>query len=320
MNTIINKVIPKLDRFFFAPSNSKVLGFFRIAIAVCCIIQITSVYPDLLNIFGAYGFNRGEVVEIMLSDFMPRISWLATALEPIGIGEITTIYGLFFFYLFVLVMLGLGLGTRAFALLALFIHLMFFGSGKVFMYGADYFTSSCLFYCLIMPVGRFWSIDNLIWKRPRGYSSGMVTFFVRLLQVHLCFVYFFGGFSKMLGTHWWNGLAIWRAVSVPGFYELDMTFLASFPWISLIVGWSVLILEFGYPILMSFRKTRLLCLLSIIGMHIGIAIVMGLHQFATIMIVLNVSAFGWPYLEKWWAKKRHNIAAFEYKAAVVKEA
>ncbi len=311
MKTIIQHSLSSLDRFFFKPSNNNILSCFRIFVAIYCGYQFITIYPDLLNIFGAYGFNRGEVVEIMLADFMPRISWLTDATASIGIGEVTTIYALFYFYLFVLAALAIGLGTRLSAVLALFIHLMFFGSGKVFMYGADYFTSSCLFYCAIMPMGKSWSIDNLLRKRKTRPQSEMATFFMRLLQIHLCFVYLFGGFSKMLGTHWWNGLAIWRAVSVPGFYNIDMSWLASYPWISILLGWSVLLLEFGYPLFMFFRKTRPFWLAAIIGMHLGIAVFMGLTQFAAIMIFLNLSAFGGNYVQALWTKAKNAFTNFE---------
>lgn len=126
-------------------------------------------------------------------------------------------------------------------------------------------------------------------------------------------VYFFGGFAKTLGEHWWNGEAVWRAVSIPGFYQLDMNWLAAVPWFSVILGWLVLAVELGYPIFIWFRKTRPVFLFLVCCMHLGIGITMGLHYFAAIMTLLNVTAFGWPYLESKFASKHQHVLAWEPK-------
>jgi hypothetical protein len=41
-------------------------------------------------------------------------------------------------------------------------------------------------------------------------------------------------------------------------------------------------------------------------MHLGIGLLMNMYAFAAIMLVLNVAAFGWPYVTFWqqyWFKK-----------------
>ncbi|WP_373550046.1 HTTM domain-containing protein [Haliscomenobacter sp.] len=290
-------ILSQIDQFFFAPSSGKVMAFFRITIAVFCLLKFWSLYNDLLNIFGSQGFVKGDVAAILLADYMPRLSWFSDAIATWGVAEVEAIYALFFFFILVLILLGVGFQTRLMSILALLIHLMFFNAGKMFMYGVDYFTTAALFYAVIMPLGKFYSLDNYL--RSRAQNPGTVPiFFMRLLQLHLCLIYFFGGFPKTLGLHWWNGEAVWRALSIPGFYQLDMTWLATVPWLSVVLGWSVLVIELGYPIFIWFRKTRPVFLLLVSCMHLGIGVAMGLHYFAALMILLNVTAFGWPYLEK----------------------
>lgn len=280
------------NQWFFKPSSPRVFTFFRIAVALFCMVQIIKLYPDLLNIFGQYGFNRADVVAVTQAPFMPRITWVSDALAHWGIGEIQVIYGLFVFYLVLLLGLALGYVPRLFAALSLLCHLLFFGSGKMFMYGVDYFTTSALFYCMISPSTQAFSLRKLRFLGQVSYSS-YATFFKRVLQIHLCLVYFFGGFSKMLGTHWWTGEGIWRAVSLPGFNNLNTTWMADFPMMLMVMGWGVLIMETFYFVLIYFKKTRPLTLLIIMSMHLGIALSMGLYQFALIMILFNFTAFGW---------------------------
>lgn len=288
-------LINRIDQWFFKPSSAGVFTFFRIAVAIFCAVQMIKLYPDLLNIFGEYGFNRADVVAVIQADFMPRLSWLSSPLGNWGISEIQVIFGLFYFYLAILLVLALGYLPRITALLAFIIHLMFFGSGKMFMYGVDYFTTSALFYTLILPKTQTFSLRSFRFSKATG-KNAYATFLRRLIQIHLCLVYFFGGFSKTLGVHWWTGDGIWRAVSLPGFSNLEMSWISNFPTMIMVLGWGVLFLETFYFRLIYIKKIRPYVLLAIMGMHAGIGIAMGLFQFATIMILFNLTAFGWKYL------------------------
>ncbi len=287
-----------LDQFFFAPVSGSILAFFRVAVALFCMAKFLSFRGDILNMFGSYGFVRTEITEILLSDFKPRLSWFTEIVSSVGMGEVAAIYTLYVLFLVVLVALGLGIQSRIMALLALFLHLMFFNSGRMFMYGVDYFTTSALFYCALFPVGRYGTLRQI---RKHGFetSTQMPIIYLRILQGHLCLVYFFGGVSKALGNHWWNGEAIWRAVSIPGFYQIDMSWLASVPWLSMVLGIGVLFLECGYPLFINIRKTRPVFLVLIITMHAGIGIVMGLWYFAVLMILLNGVGYGYPWIIGW---------------------
>lgn len=281
-----------LNQWFFKPSSPRVFTFFRIAVALFCMVQIIKLYPDLLNIFGQYGFNRADVVAVTQAPFMPRITWVSDALAHWGIGEIQVIYGLFVLYLLLLLGLALGYVPRLFAALSLFCHLLFFGSGKMFMYGVDYFTTSALFYCMILPSTQAFSLRSFRFL-SQVKSSAYATFLKRTLQIHLCLVYFFGGFSKMLGVHWWTGEGIWRAISLPGFNNFNTTWMADFPMVLMVMGWGILMTETFYFIFIYIKKTRPFTLLIIMSMHLGIAVTMGLYQFAIIMILFNFTAFGW---------------------------
>lgn len=275
-------------------TSFKALSLFRIGVAICCIIQILSVKSDLLNIFGQYGFNRAELVNLVLPEYAPRIGWILTEFN--GLSEVVLISSLFWIYLVALFCLALGFLNKIMAFIAFIIHLLFCGSGLFFMYGLDYMTTSCLFYCLIFPVNGHYSV------RPnRSVGNGktqMANFGLIMLKVHLCVIYFFGGFSKILGTHWWNGEAIWRAVTQPGFTMLDMTWLSTVPIIPIVVGWLVLLVETFYSLFINLIKTRLVWLLAAFAMHLGIGYFMGLYQFAMLMIVWNMCAYGHQYFLK----------------------
>ena len=298
MKNILQSIWQGIDRFFFQTGFTPgALAFFRIAIALFCLLQMIAIYPDLLNIYGEFGFVRTEISEVVLDSFLPRVNWFSQWVAPLGIEEATSVYMLFWIHSVLCVVMALGLFTRISAAGLWFVHLMFLNTASIFTYGADFFLNISLFYCIIMPVGLNYSLDQKIWKRPVRVTAG-ANFSIRVFQVHMCIVYFMAGFCKTLGHHWWNGEAIWRSMMLPYFKQFDIGFIANYGGVLMVLGWGVLFLEFAYPVFMSWKKTRPLWFMGTIAMHIGIGIFMGLHLFALIMIILNTAAFGWPYLQQ----------------------
>jgi len=59
-----------------------------------------------------------------------------------------------------------------------------------------------------------------------------------------------------------------------------------------VAGIVVCVMEATYPVFIWPRKTRLICFIGVLGLHVGIGLAMGMYLFAWVMIVLNVAAFG----------------------------
>ena len=59
-----------------------------------------------------------------------------------------------------------------------------------------------------------------------------------------------------------------------------------------LAGIFICVLEIGYVFFIWPKRTRLLWLTCMLGVHVGIAVTMGMYLFSFIMIVLNVAAFG----------------------------
>ena len=158
-------------------------------------------------------------------------------------------------------------------------------------YGMDNFTTIGLFYLMLAPFPDRCSLDWKLWKRPVK-DRHLHGFFRRALQLHLCAIYFFAGLSKSLGSGWWTGDSMWRALTCPPFNVMPLDLVVSCQAILPFAGIAVCVLETGYPVFIWLKRTRLIWLLSIIAMHIGIGVLMGLYLFALIMIILNLAAFG----------------------------
>ena len=97
-----------------------------------------------------------------------------------------------------------------------------------------------------------------------------------------------------MGAQWWNGEAIWQAVSQPAFSTADLRWLAKYSWIPMFAGWGTLLVEIGYPFFVFPRPTRKMWCLTTIGLHFGIALSMGLVFFSSLMILLTSCLFMIP--------------------------
>ena len=157
-------------------------------------------------------------------------------------------------------------------------------------YGVDTFTTIGLFYLMIAPLPDRFAVDSILWK-PRLRDPERLGFHRRVLQLHLCLIYFFGGISKSIGIDWWNGDSIWRALTRPPFNLIAPELLARSVPLLAALGIAVCLLETGYPIFIWIRRTRVPWLLGVLVMHLSIGLAMGLYLFALIMIVLNLAAF-----------------------------
>src|SRR4029079_2907775 len=139
-------------------------------------------------------------------------------------------------------------------------------------YGVFEFATIGLFYCALMPVGDALSVDAGSWRADRASVGARLA--RRVLQAHLCIVYFTSGIEKIRGEQWRNGEAIWRAVLRPRFQSMDLSWLAFYPMLPLLACWGTLAVEIGYAFLIWHRRTRRVCVLAAIGMHAGIAVVL----------------------------------------------
>jgi HTTM domain len=144
---------------------------------------------------------------------------------------------------------------------------------------------------MLSPLPDRYSFDHRLLK-TKLKGPQFLGFWRRVLQVHLCFVYFIGGLAKCLGSGWWNGENLWRSLTRPPFNLVSPDILVQFKYALPILGISICLLEVGYPVFIWIKKTRFFWLACTVAMHAGIGLIMGMYLFALVMIVLNVAAFG----------------------------
>lgn len=262
-------------------------------VAAVALVQAWAVAPYALDLYGEHGFVQWSIGEALLAEGLPRIGWLAGWLARLGIGADTTLTAVFAVHVLALLGLLAGWRARAMAVVAWLIQFSMSNSGLFTTYGVDAFLQICLFYCAVFPVGASLSLDARR-RGTRGEPTPQARLALRVLQIHLCLVYFSSAAVKVSGVQWWNGEAIWRAVMQPQFAQYDLSWLAHWPLVAMLAGWGTLVVEGGYAFLVWPRRTRLPWVGLTIALHAGIALFLGLWLFGAMMIVMTAAAFGVP--------------------------
>ncbi|MEN3370196.1 MAG: hypothetical protein V7609_2339 [Verrucomicrobiota bacterium] len=285
-----------LAEFLFPLESDLWLACLRVGLGLQVIFYALSLRGDWRDMFGpnANGLVGREIAEAILASdsvFAPRITWLTTMGSQAGLSEEAVLSLIWWLLLVAGGFLLIGLFSQGAAIAAWFIHLCAVGSGELLLYGADSFTSIGLFYLMLAPLPDGYTLDAR-WRRVRRDDPRLLGLFRRVLQLHLCLVYFFGGIAKSLGSGWWNGESVWRALTRPPFNVISPDILVSWRYLFPVAGILICILETGYIFFIWPKRTRLLWLICMLGAHVGIAITMGLYLFSFVMIVLNIAAFG----------------------------
>jgi vitamin K-dependent gamma-carboxylase-like protein len=278
----------RISRFFGAPASAKPLAVFRIGIAFILLVHACVTAGNSHYFYEPLGIVQEPLANELVHPSLPSLNFFLDALSRLGISQSLGFRIVFMAYVLALNGLLWGWHTRIAALVSWLLFLTLKTAGNAGAYGVFEFAHIALFYCVVMPVGHFWSLDQ---RQRLSNPTASSRLALRVLQMHLCIVYLASGLEKASGIQWWNGEAMWRAVMRPS-GPFDFSWLASFPLIATVAGLLTLIIETGYAFLIWPQRTRHLWILLTVGMHVGIAIMLGLYFFSAVMIVFTVSAFG----------------------------
>jgi hypothetical protein len=283
-------------RFLFEPQSSIWLTALRIGLGLQVLFYGFSLRGDWLEVLSQenQGLIRRDLTEAMLSaesPLIPRVGWIVDIGAYLGLNEKTALWWAWAVLMLSALLVVVGMFCRISSAVVWLLYLSTAKSAELLSYGVDNFTIIGLFYLTIAPLPDSMALD----ARWHGILPGNATLqglHRRVLQFHMCIIYFFGGISKCAGRGWWNGVSLWRALTRAPFDIVPPEILIRASFILPLAGILVCVMEATYPIFIWPRKTRFLWFAGVLGMHVGIGLLMGMYLFAGIMIVLNIAAFG----------------------------
>ena len=174
--------------------------------------------------------------------------------------------------------------------------------------GGNYFIRIMLIYLILMDVSRRWSLDAR--RRARSEKpetqTGSVLHNIGLCLVvaQICIVYLEAGLYKVQGSLWQNGTAVYyplQSVAYGPFPEVA-DLLTRFALPVVIATYATVLAQIAFPFLLFHRVTRRFALVILLGMHLSIAVLMGLPFFSGIMASADavlVSGTTWVAIVTW---------------------
>lgn len=281
--------------FLFPEQSDAWLSILRIGLGLVVLYYAVSLANDWNFLFATSGGalvtrDFSEALLALQSRFVPRLGWLVDAGKTVGLRESIVLSTTWLCLLASSLAVSLGIFSRGAAAVAWFLHLCAAKSGDFVSYGVDSFVTIGLFYLMLSPLPDRVSVDHIL-RKVRPANPAMLGFFRRVLQLHLCLIYFFSGLAKCLGTGWWNGENLWRALTRPPFNVVSPDLLVNGRLLFPVLGIAICLLETSYPIFIWLRRTRAAWLFAILTMHAAIGLLMGMYLFGMVMIVLNLAAF-----------------------------
>ncbi|MCA9101593.1 MAG: HTTM domain-containing protein [Pirellulales bacterium] len=282
------------NAFWFTPTDPATLGLIRI-------------------LGGWMLFYTHAVWSLGLDDFFMADGWMGrdamSALEAGGyqwshfwwIDSPALLWGIHVFALVIFVMLMVGLYTRPVSILAFLLAVSYANRAPLALFGLDQINVMLAMYLMVGDSGRAYSLDRLLRRRlaggelPRIEPSVSANIAIRLIQVHMCVIYFFAGVAKLQGPAWWDGTAMWGAVANLEYQSIDATWLVHSLLAVNILTHATIFWEVTYAALVWPRLTRPIVIALAVPTHLGIAFFLGMITFGFAMLFGNL-AFVSPWV------------------------
>jgi len=289
------------DWFWFTPRDPTVLGLLRIVTGLMLFYSHLVLASDLTSFMGERAWVDNETARMLHdgtfgeTDYGRSYLWYFDSPAALWLHHGVT--------LAITLAFAAGLFTRLTAPAAWFLQLMVIHRLTGALFGLDQIVTYMAMYLMLSPCGSVFSLDAWLrrrwggaidasrwraWLFPAPRPSVAANVATRLLQLHLCVIYLFGGLAKARGQTWWDGMAVWFSVSNYEYQSIDVTWLSRYPWLFAALSHLTLFWEIFYCAAVWPKRTRPLVLAMAVGVHGGIALFLGMITFGLMMIAANI--------------------------------
>lgn len=285
------------NQFWFSPELPHVLAVIRIGCGLMIAYMHIVWLSHVDDFFGPNAWITADASRTLHSGDWGW-SWLWYTESPLIAGihlGLTILAG---------IMMAAGLLTRFSVPVALLLTLMVIHRQTLATFGLDQIVVMLALYLAICRSGSVWSIDAWLrdrgsdgkhqsvaaaesWLFPTAKAATSNRIATRLIQLHLCVIYIFGGLSKMRGEMWFDGSALWYTIVNYEYQSMDLTWLgrsrvAIASLTAITIFWETFYCALVWP-----KLTRPLAIALAILVHGGIALGLGMITFGFIMILAN---------------------------------
>lgn len=292
------------NAFWFTPKAPTTIGLIRIATGLIVFYSQLVWGKELLTFLGPEGMLPNDYRQLYFGSYAwSHFDWLTS---PAQIWIVHWL-GLLIVALFIL-----GVQSRITSILTTALVISYCNRATGALFGLDQIMVMLCLYLSVADSGGAFSVDRWIqMRKPRSSRNRAVSsdsntssllrwngadsadiwtnIGTRLIQLHLCLVYFYAGLGKLQGETWWNGQAIWFSLASHEYQTMDLTWLADHMGLVALLTMVTVYWEVTYPALIWCRLTRPVVLLIAVLTHLGIGLAMGMMTFGLVMLVANLA-------------------------------
>ena len=222
------------DRFWFSPTAPQTFCLIRIFAGAMLFYTHLVWSIDFNGFFG----DRGRLSQ----EFVDRLHRAAGDSSGLAwshfqwFESLETLWLLHLAALVIFFLFTIGYACRITSVLSFLIAVSYTHRAAGALFGLDQINVMLAMYLMVGPCGECFSVDRW-WRQRKARENGATidlpvrrlvstTVASRLMQIHLCVIYFFAGAGKLLGETWWNGEALWGAFANLEYQTIDMTWIA----------------------------------------------------------------------------------------------
>ena len=196
------------------------------------------------------------------------------------------------------------------AFLSLLIQAAYAQHNPAMVISLDGLIMVALFYLMLTPSGKVLGVLSRFELAPTPQpherkAEGFAAFLgefpwaglgMRMLQIHLCLLYFHSALGKMSGP-WMHGIAFWhpRLLSIEA--PLTLQGLQDQSTLVSLIVFGLVLFELAYSILIWLPRFRYPVMMAAIVIHLGLMAGWGQVPFNLLMIVLNLVFLSDAHLE-----------------------
>lgn len=276
-----------LDFWFPGPPLEN-LALMRIGVGALVVYVLILRSYDLEAMFSVMGFSRVAGSRnptgwplLSIFDWVDGAGWLWTVHIGAMVSALAFILGLF---------------PRVTGLAVLLIHLSYGQRNPAVTLGLDSLISLALFYLILSPCGKKLSLFRLPEppaplrpsltreepEPPRFPWGGLAP---RILQIHLCLLYFQSGLAK-LGGEWLAGSALLHPRLEETGPAIGAETLQANPELLTLIPFGLALVELFFPVFIWLPRFRYVALATVAAMHLAAGVGWDKLPFNLLAIVL----------------------------------
>lgn len=254
----VARFIKAWDRFFFAPVSPYPLILFRVCFGMIVFFHAFYTFPNVELWLGSNGMMPVQSA-LALSTGWKYLLIRLFELTGISPKTYSVIYGL----------AGLALSFGIYARISAFIIYICFAYLFARMPGMTFATDELIW--LYSMIFMFAPQPEPIFSKRKSKTQTIPYWPIRLIQIHLSWIYVLSVWGKISGKGWVDGTAIYYVMQYEFIRRFDPAFMDSFlQKFSEILTWGVVITESTAATLLWFARTRPYAMAAVALLHLSI--------------------------------------------------